>query len=507
MKWIALFYTSWYILIPLTLLFGRFFCRYCCLLGLAQSLVGLVARPKTPVRRVCTRLPRAKAQRLVNWAVILLYFALPAFTDVSLRGVLHPWGIAGRVLSAMFFVPGIVVFCAILILAVFGKGRIWCNWICPLGTVFDLVSRVSWKKDKVVKNCNNCSACFPKAAQDKKFGAEGVERREVLHGIAALAVAEKLTDGGYADVSLPGDPDREVQIMPPGASSRRSFRMKCVGCGVCVDACPEKCIRPSVRLSGFGLPEMTFKHGHCLIDCNQKCASVCPVGAISVFEGVKKRDIHIGHAVWRKDLCIRTADGVQCTACVRKCPVKAIHIVEGFPVVDKAACIGCGACEHVCPSRPEPAIFVKGFDVPRVVRPIGEADLVDEMKRLLDEGDSVVVARNGEILVHEKDEGVAPLLRLYDERRLRSAIVACRVVGRSAAAIFAFGGARRVHAGVMSADAAELLRENDVEFSADETVEKILDRERTGICPVEQAIDGLTQRESIIEAIRKATGK
>ena len=64
-----------------------------------------------------------------------------------------------------------------------------------------------------------------------------------------------------------------------------------------------------------------------------------------------------------------------------------------------------------------------------------------------------------------------------------------------------------MHAGVMSADAAELLRENDVEFSADETVEKILDRERTGICPVEQAIDGLTQRESIIEAIRKATGK
>ena len=48
-------------------------------------------------------------------------------------------------------------------------------------------------------------------------------------------------------------------------------------------------------------------------------------------------------------------------ACERKCPVKAIHIVKGVPVVDKLACLGCGACEHVCPARPMPGISVNGL--------------------------------------------------------------------------------------------------------------------------------------------------
>ena len=49
----------------------------------------------------------------------------------------------------------------------------------------------------------------------------------------------------------------------------------------------------------------------------------------------------------KKDCC-------GCSACVRICPVKCIHLqedAEGFlyPVVDKAGCIECGRCEKACP--------------------------------------------------------------------------------------------------------------------------------------------------------------
>ncbi len=65
---------------------------------------------------------------------------------------------------------------------------------------------------------------------------------------------------------------------------------------------------------------------------------------------------------------------MHCKGCVRKCPVQAIHLVKGFPVVDRDACIGCGACEHVCPARPQPAIAVKGYEVQRIVTPMAETD-------------------------------------------------------------------------------------------------------------------------------------
>lgn len=36
-----------------------------------------------------------------------------------------------------------------------------------------------------------------------------------------------------------------------------------------------------------------------------------------------------------------------------------------IPVVNEEMCIGCGACENLCPSRPFPAIYVEGHEVHR----------------------------------------------------------------------------------------------------------------------------------------------
>jgi len=203
-------------------------------------------------------------------------------------------------------------------------------------------------------------------------GEDGVTRREALKGVAVLAATEaldKTTDGGYAPVSLPGVPERPAAVLPPGAVDRKVFNLKCVACGLCITNCKGNCLSASTNLKRFGQPEMDFRRGYCLLVCNYSCGHVCPTGAINWIPRLARKDVHMGHAIWKKDICIRTTDGVQCTACSRKCPVGAIHIVEGFPVVDKTACIGCGACEHVCPARPMPAIFVKGFERQRLVWP------------------------------------------------------------------------------------------------------------------------------------------
>ena len=68
----AILANAWIVLAAIaavTLLFGRFFCRAMCPLGILQSVANWLFHPKTAVRRVCTRLPETAAQRTVRWIV------------------------------------------------------------------------------------------------------------------------------------------------------------------------------------------------------------------------------------------------------------------------------------------------------------------------------------------------------------------------------------------------------------------------------------------------------
>ena len=487
--------------LPLTFLLGRFFCEAMCPLGVLQGFVNWALHPKTHVRRVCTRLPETKAQRIVRWSVAALVAGGLA-AGVGAASLVLPMSVFGKAVALWW--PGIALFALVMALAAFGQGRIWCNWVCPYGTLFSLASRFSLLKHRVGAGCGNCRRCFGSGGGEAvPAPADSVTRRETLKGVAALAVAEKLTDGGLAEVSLPGEPAGRRPVLPPGAGDAASFARRCVGCQLCVANCPGGCLRPSTGLKDFGQPKMDFRRGYCLLDC-VKCSEVCPEGAIRFLQREQRPHVHMGHAVWRRDLCVRTTTGDACTACVRKCPVRAIRLVQGFPTVDRGRCVGCGACEHVCPARPMPAIYVKGFEMQRVVNPISEGDLLAEMRARLSAGAAVVVARNGVIVAEESGRGLEPLLKLFEAGRLRRAIVMDRVVGRAAAAICIRGGARKVCTDLAGKGAAELLRRNGVPLVAAQTVEQILNRERTGGCPMEQAVAGLEDPEKMVEAIRKA---
>lgn len=328
-------------------------------------------------------------------------------------------------------------------------------------------------------------------------------RREALKGVALVAVADKIGDGGFAEISPRKKAGRACEVLPPGAIDSARFRSKCTACGVCMAVCPEKILRPSTAWSSFGQPELDFRYGQCLLSC-VKCTEVCPTGAIEALQQEMKANVHIGHAIWKKDLCVRTVNGDNCTACVRKCPIQAVKIVQGAVVVDRGKCIGCGACEHVCPSRPESAIYVKGFEMQRVVKPISECDLVAEMKSLLDEGAAVVVARDGVIIDRREGRGISPILELMDLNKLKRTIVYDRIIGRAAAAICIVGKAKKVYASVMSHGAKKLLEENGIEAVGLKMTDGIINREKTGSCPMEEAVKELNDPEQMVKALRGA---
>ena len=326
-------------------------------------------------------------------------------------------------------------------------------------------------------------------------------RRETLKGVALLAVADKLTDGGLQPVSPPQAPRRTHPVLPPGA--RDDFAKRCIACGACLAACPENVLVPATDWHRFAQPELDFRKGSCLLGC-VRCSQICPAAAFHPLQVEMKPHVHIGTAVWKSDRCLRMTEKERCTACVRKCPVQAIHLVKDIPVVDAAVCIGCGACEHVCPARPEPAISVNGYERQVKVTPMSEMDLLAEMQLLMEGGKTLVLARNGVLVKVETERGVQPLVAAYDAGLLKGSIVFDRAVGRAAAAFYAAGKAREVHTLLAGAGAEELCQAAGVQLVAAKTVPRILNRDRSASCPMEQAAEELKDTGKIMAAVRAA---
>ena len=206
-------------------------------------------------------------------------------------------------------------------------------------------------------------------------------RRDFLSVTALFAATsvikaqEKKVDGGLAAIEDKKIPNRSTPITPAGSLSIGHLAQHCTGCQLCVSACPNQVLRPSGDLMKLMQPEMSYERGYCRPECT-KCSEVCPAGAILKITPADKSATQIGHAVWVEKNCVPLRDGVACGNCARHCPVGAISMVASdpdnanslkIPVVNTERCIGCGACENLCPARPFSAIYVEGHELHRTI--------------------------------------------------------------------------------------------------------------------------------------------
>jgi polyferredoxin len=295
--------------------------------------------------------------------------------------------------------------------------RFFCRAICPLGALLGIFSRFSlWRIDRDPVRCTDCDLCLkncegasdphkdlrksecfvclnciedcphdalvyrflPRKASEVTYPAVG--RRElVLSCLTGLILYPMARRSGGIKKNF----NRGV-IRPPGSVAEDEFLRRCIKCDQCIRVCPTNVLQPSLfegGLEGLWTPIMISKMGWCELNCTL-CSQVCPTGAIreiSIAEklGVgpfeSKGPIKTGTAFYNQGRCLPWAMDTSCVVCEEVCPVspkaiftRNVDVVNRWgskielkrPFIDPVKCIGCGICEHECPVKDDPAVYV-----------------------------------------------------------------------------------------------------------------------------------------------------
>jgi ferredoxin-type protein NapG len=199
---------------------------------------------------------------------------------------------------------------------------------------------------------------------------------------------ERAVNASDQGAYTPPEPLPPPPLRPPGALSEYEFREMCSRSGNCVSACPVHAIKlDPAEAQGDGAPWIDADEQPCVVCAGLFCMQSCPSGAILP---TQREQINMGLALWDEQLCLRTkvepapspparlespvgaepqatpaprapqTINRDCTTCIDKCPMgaAAIRLESNRVVVLSPGCIGCGVCQHECPTRPR-AIVVR----------------------------------------------------------------------------------------------------------------------------------------------------
>ncbi len=436
-----------------TLAVGRVYCSVICPLGILQDIINrltkwLKFRPASYSR------PHTGLRQTFLWATIIA--AMLGWCGFALS-LLDPYSNFGRIASDIFrplatlannSVVGLAdavgwhglfrvqpswagigalmvsVFVLVLIVALAAwRGRLYCNTVCPVGTLLGWLSQRAAFRLQIEKSaCRKCAACMKVCkAQCIDLHSSSIDFSRCVacyncvdvcedHGIGyRFAWARKApisTPAPQAAPDMVRDPHRRAfisktmlgiagtvsisrillaneklrdgktksaenfppVICPPGSSSIEQFLDRCTACHLCISECPTSVLQPTFMeygLLGIMKPRMDFNVAFCNFDCVQ-CGEVCPDGAIDLLDVATKHLVKIGEVHFYNDKCVVVTNGTDCSACSEHCPTKAVSTVPygnnlRLPSLNDDLCIGCGACEHVCPVKPDKAIKVSGL--------------------------------------------------------------------------------------------------------------------------------------------------
>ncbi len=459
-RFLALFFSvtslGFILILAMTFLWGRVYCSSLCPMGTFQDIIIAIAgKFKSRKQRRFIYTPNKKL--ILRYSILGLTLVFWVFGSLFLINLLDPYSNFGKIavtfiqpafswinnmvaISLEYFdiytvspmmsksLPGDVIavslgiFGVIAIMSVW-RGRLFCNTLCPVGSLLGLVSTNSYyqiafreesctlcgkcervckaeclnSKTKVVDHgrCVSCFNCFASCSNNGLYYQKAyasntdtvvtektadTEKRNFLltlaGGMLSIPVLKKVNfaQGSSEPGMIPTA--TQLPVIPPGAMSYDHFTNKCIACYLCVSTCPTNVIVPSFfdyGLEGFMQPKLDFHKSFCNFDCT-RCTEVCPTGALHKLDLPTKQTTQLGVARFMYESCIVTVDRTDCGACSEHCPTKAVQMIPynglWLPDVEPDLCIGCGACEFACPTEPYKAIYVEANKIHQESVPI-----------------------------------------------------------------------------------------------------------------------------------------
>lgn len=110
----------------------------------------------------------------------------------------------------------------------------------------------------------------------------------------------------------------------------------------------------------------------------------------------------------------------------------------------------------------------------------------------------LVVVKDDIVLYFSYDRGIKPIYDVYTNNPefLKGAYISDRVTGKAAAMILSNAGIAGIYTELISEQAIKIFMEHDIVLSYEKKVDYILNRDKTGSCPIERISKDLNSEDT-----------
>lgn len=407
----------------LTLLFGRIYCSVICPMGIMQDVISWFTKRGQKKNKKKRWYHYSKPYNILRYSLLAICVISLIFGILTPILFLDPYSNFGRIAVNIFrpiamegnnlmnwialkfdnyslyhvtlytvttasFIISLITLLIVGAMSLL-RGRLFCNTICPVGSLLGLLSRfaifrivldeskctscglcerackaecISSKGKSVdYSRCVSCFNCLDRCDKFKAIGFKNVYAAKKLEkqSVEEFKIVEKkgveieaindnkyplsrrsfLMTGTAMAATIPFIPawaqKKEVDITkltpitPPGSRSLKHFKEKCTACHLCITHCPQQILKPAGFNFGIDYafkPHLVFyEMAFCNFECTA-CIKVCPNHAIERITVEEKKVTQIGIAKLEENLCIVITENTSCGACSEHCPTQAVKM-------------------------------------------------------------------------------------------------------------------------------------------------------------------------------------